>query len=48
LIASIIPALIFHRLLVSGTVPDRAFFESIVQGVILPLVEVDTTESATI
>jgi AcrR family transcriptional regulator len=39
-IVSILPALVFHRLLVSATVPDRAFFESIVEGVLLPLLEV--------
>jgi AcrR family transcriptional regulator len=47
LIISILPALIFHRLLVSGTAPDRAFFESIVEGVILPLVEAGNDESPT-
>jgi AcrR family transcriptional regulator len=40
MIVSILPALVFHRLLVSATVPDRAFFESIVDGVLLPLLEV--------
>jgi AcrR family transcriptional regulator len=39
-IVSILPALVFHRLLVSATVPDRAFFESIIEGVLLPLLEV--------
>jgi AcrR family transcriptional regulator len=39
-IVSILPALVFHRLIVSATVPDRAFFESIVEGVLLPLLEV--------
>jgi AcrR family transcriptional regulator len=39
-IVSILPALVFHRLLVSATVPDRAFFESIVEGVLLPLLEI--------
>jgi AcrR family transcriptional regulator len=37
-VVSIIPALVMHRLLVEGTVPDQAFFENIIDGVILPLV----------
>lgn len=37
-IVSIIPALILHRLLVVGAVPDEQFFDSIIDGVILPLV----------
>jgi Tetracyclin repressor-like, C-terminal domain len=44
-IVSILPALVFHRLIVSATVPDRAFFESIVDGVLLPLLEVGNYES---
>ncbi len=44
MIVSILPALVFHRLLVSATVPDRAFFESIVEGVLLPLLEAGTPE----
>jgi AcrR family transcriptional regulator len=40
-IVSIIPALVMHRLLVEGTVPDQAFFESIIDGVIMPLVTAD-------
>jgi AcrR family transcriptional regulator len=44
MIVSILPALVFHRLLVSATVPDRAFFESIVEGVLLPLLEVGNYE----
>jgi AcrR family transcriptional regulator len=43
-IVSILPALVFHRLLISATVPDRAFFESIVEGVLLPLLEAGTHE----
>jgi hypothetical protein len=38
-VVSILPALVFHRLIVSATVPDRVFFESIVEGVLLPLLE---------
>jgi len=37
-IVSIIPALVMQRLLVEGTAPDQEFFESIIDGVILPLV----------
>jgi AcrR family transcriptional regulator len=44
MIVSILPALVFHRLLVSAAVPDRAFFESIVEGVLLPLLEVGSYE----
>jgi AcrR family transcriptional regulator len=43
-IASILPALVLHRLIVSATAPDRAFFESIVDGVLLPLLEVGRDE----
>jgi AcrR family transcriptional regulator len=38
LIASIFPALVLHRLLTEGTLPDQAFVESVIEGVILPLV----------
>jgi AcrR family transcriptional regulator len=44
MIVSILPALVFHRLLVSAAVPDRVFFESIVEGVLLPLLEVGIDE----
>ena len=37
-IVSIIPALVMQRLLVQGTAPDQEFFESIIDGVIMPLV----------
>jgi AcrR family transcriptional regulator len=37
-VVSIIPALVMYRLLVQGTVPDDCFFDSIIDGVILPLV----------
>jgi AcrR family transcriptional regulator len=47
-IVSILPALVFHRLIVSATVPDRAFFESIVEGVLLPLLEVGSLETPSI
>jgi AcrR family transcriptional regulator len=43
-IVSILPALVLHRLIVSATAPDRAFFESIVEGVLLPLLEVGRDE----
>ena len=45
MVVSILPALVFHRLLVSATVPDRAFFESIIEGVLLPLLEVGAFET---
>jgi AcrR family transcriptional regulator len=48
MVVSILPALVFHRLLVSATVPDRAFFESIVEGVLLPLLEVGHHEKPNI
>lgn len=47
MVVSILPALVFHRLIVSATVPDRAFFESIVEGVLLPLLEVENYEIPT-
>jgi AcrR family transcriptional regulator len=47
-IVSILPALVFHRLIVSATVPDRAFFESIVEGVLLPLLELGNYETPSI
>ena len=37
-IVSIFPALVLHRLLIHGTVPDQEFIESVIEGVILPLV----------
>jgi AcrR family transcriptional regulator len=37
-VVSIFPALVLHRLLIHGTVPDQQFIESIIEGVILPLV----------
>jgi AcrR family transcriptional regulator len=43
-IVSILPALVLHRLIVSATAPDRAFFEAIVEGVLLPLLEVGRDE----
>jgi AcrR family transcriptional regulator len=36
-IVSILPALVFHRLIITATVPDRAFLENVIDGVILPL-----------
>jgi len=38
IIVSILPALILHRLMIMGTAPDHQFTESIIDGVILPLV----------
>jgi AcrR family transcriptional regulator len=46
-IVSILPAMVFHRLIISATVPDRAFFESIVDGVILPLLEAPSVPAST-
>jgi AcrR family transcriptional regulator len=37
-VVSILPALILHRVIVMGTVPDEQFFLSIIDQVILPLV----------
>lgn len=36
-IISILPALVIHRLIVTATIPDRAFLENVIDGVILPL-----------
>jgi AcrR family transcriptional regulator len=47
-IVSILPALVLHRLIVTATVPDRTFFESVVEGVILPLLKAGPTEPSTI
>jgi hypothetical protein len=38
LIVSIIPALVFHRLLIYGLAPDSDFIKTVMEGVILPLV----------
>lgn len=46
-VASILPALVLHRLIVQGTVPDVPFLLSVVDHVILPLVQrapVDTPD----
>jgi AcrR family transcriptional regulator len=37
-VISILPALILHRLLIMGALPDQEFIEHIIEGVILPLV----------
>jgi hypothetical protein len=37
MMVSIIPAMVLHRLLIQGTLPDQAFIERIIEGVILPL-----------
>jgi prophage antirepressor-like protein len=36
---------VVHRLLVLGTAPDAKFFESLVDGVILPLVRANSNAS---
>lgn len=38
-VASIIPALVFNRLIVQGTAPDAQFFVTIIDHVILPLIQ---------
>jgi AcrR family transcriptional regulator len=38
-VVSILPALVLHRVIVMGTVPDEQFFVSIIDQVILPLVQ---------
>jgi AcrR family transcriptional regulator len=38
MVVSIIPALVLHRLLIQGTLPDQAFIDQIIEGVISPLV----------
>ncbi len=45
-VTSILPALVMHRLLVTGTLPDQAFIEDIIRGVILPLVSPKTPQQA--
>lgn len=45
MVVSILPALVFHRLLVSAAVPDRAFLESIVEEILLPLLDVTNGET---
>jgi AcrR family transcriptional regulator len=44
-VASIIPALVLHRLIVFGTVPDQPFLVSLIDHVILPLVQEGPTAS---
>jgi AcrR family transcriptional regulator len=48
IIVSLFPALVLHRLLIVGDIPDLAYFNSIIEEVIMPLVtsRVDVTESA--
>jgi hypothetical protein len=38
-VVSILPALVLHRVIVMGSVPDEQFFVSIIDQVILPLVQ---------
>jgi AcrR family transcriptional regulator len=45
-IVSILPALVLHRLIVTATEPDRAFFESVIEGVLLPLLKADVAETS--
>jgi AcrR family transcriptional regulator len=47
-ITSILPALVMHRLLVTGTLPDQTFIEHIIRGVILPLVSAKTPQQPTL
>lgn len=47
LVASLLPALILHRLLVVGIPPDQRFIESVVTEVILPLVLAGDPQGAT-
>jgi AcrR family transcriptional regulator len=47
MIASLLPALVLHRLIVTATGPDRAFFESVIEGVLLPLLKADTVDTST-
>ncbi len=48
MIASILPALVLHRLIVTATGPDRNFFESVIDNVLLPLLEADAVDTTTI
>jgi hypothetical protein len=45
LVASIIPALVFHRLLILGLAPDAQFIKTVTEGVILPLVFAKSNEA---
>ncbi|MFY9784093.1 MAG: TetR/AcrR family transcriptional regulator [Acidimicrobiales bacterium] len=45
-VISILPALVLHRLLTTGTGPDLAFIEHVIEGVVLPLAT-DNTLAAT-
>ena len=45
MVTSIIPALVLHRLLIEGAVPDQAFIEQVIEGVILPLVFANSSAS---
>ncbi|MHB2028416.1 MAG: TetR/AcrR family transcriptional regulator [Acidimicrobiales bacterium] len=48
IVVSLFPALVLHRLLIVGEIPDLAYFNSIIEEVIMPLVisHVDITASA--
>ncbi|HEY5112069.1 MAG TPA: TetR/AcrR family transcriptional regulator [Acidimicrobiales bacterium] len=45
LIVSIIPALVFHRLLILGLAPDTEFVRTVTEGIILPLVFANSKET---
>jgi AcrR family transcriptional regulator len=47
MIVSLLPALVLHRLIVTATGPDRAFFESVIEGVLLPLLKADAVDTST-
>jgi AcrR family transcriptional regulator len=43
-VVSILPALVMHRFIVLGTAPDEQFFLSIIDDVILPLVQAERAD----
>ncbi|HVB51100.1 MAG TPA: TetR/AcrR family transcriptional regulator [Acidimicrobiales bacterium] len=45
LVVSIIPALVFHRLLILGLAPDTEFVRNVTEGIILPLVFANSKET---
>jgi len=45
LVVSILPALVFHRLLFLGVVPDPEFLRSVIEGVIKPLLFANSLQS---
>jgi AcrR family transcriptional regulator len=48
LVVSILPALVFHRLLFLGVAPDAEFLKNVIEGVIKPLVFANPNQSITI